>query len=152
MSDPPILLKEFSFLSFSSPLPPVLEKQAVRMAQAWLDLLVLQEVYVGDQAQRQSLEISSFGGGWAMESLFLNDTTFGNGSGPKMCVRIPGEGKTRGAKGHRACPRSPSLGHLRMKEAQPEGTRDASVGKVSNLSGPEGYSVTRAFPGTSLYM
>lgn len=53
MSDPPILLKEFSFLSFSSPLPLVLEKQAVRMAQAWLDLPVCQEVYVGDQAQAE---------------------------------------------------------------------------------------------------
>lgn len=81
------------------------------MAQAWLDLPVSQEVYVGDQAQRQSLEISSFGGGRAMGCLFLHDTTFGNGSGPKMCVRIPGEGKTRGEQGHRACPRSPRLGH-----------------------------------------
>lgn len=107
---------------------------------------------MGDQAQGQHLEISSFGGGWVMESLLLHETTFGNGSGPNMCVRIPGEGKTRGEQGQRACPRPMRLGHLRVKEAQPSGTRDAGVGKVSSLSGPEGCSVTGAFPGTSLYM
>lgn len=61
---------------------------------------------MGDQAQRQSLEISSFGevGPWNLFSSMI--LLLANGSGPKICVRILEKERLGGEKGHRACPRS----------------------------------------------